>query len=227
MTVHNEHRKRMKQKFRDNGLDALHDHETLELLLFYAIPRMNVNPIAHRLMKRFGSLYRVMEAPIEELLRVEGIGENSALLLHLCSELFRRCEIDRVEQNMKQMPLSSTNEIGAFMVPRFLGLRDEAVMLACVDNRGMVLDCQEIARGTVNEANVPVRRIVELAMLYNASGVILAHNHPNGLALPSREDIATTRRIQAGLDAVGIRLLDHIIVAEGDFVSLRDSGMVN
>lgn len=226
MAMHEDHRRRVKQKFRAGGLDAMHDHEVLELLLFYAIPRIDVNPVAHRLMERFGSLHRVMEAPVEELLRVEGIGENSALLLHLCSALFRRCEVDRAQRIMKQKPLSSTDEIGAYMVPHFLGLRDEAVLLACVDNRGLVLDCQEIARGTVNETSVTVRRIVELAMLFNASSVILAHNHPGGLALPSREDVATTRRIQAGLEAVGVRLLDHIIVADGDFVSLRDSGIV-
>ncbi|MGE4549514.1 MAG: RadC family protein [Intestinibacillus sp.] len=226
MAMHEDHRRRVKQKFRAGGLDTMHDHEVLELLLFYAIPRIDVNPVAHRLMERFGSLHRVLEAPVEELLRVDGIGENSALLLHLCSELFRRYEVDRSKCALKQKPLSSTGEIGAYMAPRFLGLRDEVVLLASVDNRGLVLDCQEIARGTVNEANVPVRRIVELAMLFNASSVILAHNHPNGLALPSREDIATTRRIQAGLEAVGVRLLDHIIVADGDFVSLRDSGIV-
>lgn len=226
MAVHDDHRRRVKQKFRDNGLDAMHDHEALELLLFYSIPRIDVNPVAHRLMERFGSLHRVLEAPIEELMRVKGIGENSALLLHLCSALCRRCEVDRAEQTMKQKPISSTEEIGIYMVPRFLGMRDEVVMLACVDNRGIVLDCQEIARGSVNETSITVRRIVELAMLFNAAGVILAHNHPSGLALPSREDITTTKRVQAGLDAVGVRLLDHVIVADGDFVSLRDSGIV-
>lgn len=227
MAVHDDHRKRMKQKFRENGLDALHDHEALELLLFYAIPRVDVNPVAHRLMERFGSLHRVLEAPVEELAQVDGIGENSALLLQLCSQLARRCEVDRSEHSLRQKPLTSTALIGAFMAPRFRGLRDEAVLLACVDNRGIVLDCQEIARGTVNETGAPVRKIVELAIRFNASGAILAHNHPNGLALPSREDIATTRRIQAGLEAVGVRLIDHIIVADDDFVSRRDSGIVN
>lgn len=226
MAIHDEHRRRVKQKFRDHGLQAMHDHEALELLLFYSIPRIDVNPIAHRLMERFGNLHRVLEAPVEELMRVKGIGENSALLIRLCSALFRRGEVDRVEQSMKQKPIASTEDIGQYMVPRFLGMRDEVVMLACVDNCGLVLDCQEIARGSVNETSITVRRIVELAMLFNAASVILAHNHPNGLALPSREDITTTKRVQAGLEAVGVRLLDHVIVADGDFVSLRDSGMV-
>lgn len=226
MSVHDEHRQRVKQKFRAHGLDTMHDHEVLELLLFFAIPRRDVNPIAHRLIKQFGSLYRVLEEPVEELMRVEGIGESSALMIRLCGDMIRRYQIDRMQLGQGQLPLDSTERIGKYMLPYFVGMRDEVVMLACVDNRGIVLNCQIVGRGSVCEANVSVRKIVELAMRFNASGVVLAHNHPGGHGLPSGDDIYTTKCIQDALKTIGVTLLDHVIIGhdDDDFVSMRESG---
>lgn len=224
--VHGEHRRRMKQKFLENGLDVMHDHEVLELLLYYAIPRMDVNPVAHRLLERFGSLHAVFEAPAEELLRIDGIGENAATLLHLAMELFRRYDIDSRHHALESTRMSTTEMLGTYLAPYFRGLTHEVARIACLDNRGIVICCEEIASGTVGEVALSPRKVVEIALRRNAVGVALAHNHPHGLALPSREDIGLTKQIKQALQTVGVQLLEHVIVAGEEFVSMADSGML-
>lgn len=221
MSIHEDHRKRLKKQFRDGGLDNFSEFQILELLLFYAIPRKDTNPIAHRLIDRFGSLSQVLEAPVEELEKVDGIGPNAALLLRLITEVARAYMKDRTENHKI---LRSINECGDYLKSFFIGRRVEMVYLLCLDAKCKVLGCREVGEGSVNSANVPIRRIVEIALGYNASSVVLAHNHPSGLALPSQEDIATTRRVAAALSMVDIQLVDHIIVADDDYVSLVQTG---
>lgn len=225
--VHDSHRQRVKSKFLSAGLDVMHDHEALELLLFYAIPRRDVNPNAHALMERFRSLSAVMEATPQELQEVSGIGENAATLIHLCMEMSRRYGIDKERQCNFTGALTTTDSICAYMQPRFEGMCDEVFLIACLDSRCMVQFCGVLARGSVNMVHVSIRKTVEVALQHHATSVILAHNHPSGLALPSCDDIATTKRIYNALRIVEIQLLDHVIVADGDSVSLRDSGMLH
>lgn len=220
-SMHTGHRARLKAQFLQSGLDALTDIQVLELLLFYANPRRDTNPIAHRLLNQFGSLSAVLDAPPELLGKVNGVGENAALLLHLVPCVCRRYLIDRASY---EQVLDSTEKAGAFLVPYFFGARDEMVYLLCLDAKCKVLDCRMLSVGGVNTASVSVRKIVEAALACNATSVVLAHNHTSGIALPSREDEATTRQIRTALDAVGILLADHIIVADDDFVSMADSG---
>ena len=220
-SMHTGHRARLKAQFLQSGLDALTDIQVLELLLFYANPRRDTNPIAHRLLNQFGSLSAVLDAPPELLGKVSGVGENAALLLHLVPCVCRRYLIDRASY---EQILDSTEKAGAFLVPYFFGARDEMVYLLCLDAKCKVLDCRMLSVGGVNTASVSVRKIVEAALACNATSVVLAHNHTSGIALPSKEDEATTRQIRTALDAVGILLADHIIVADDDFVSMADSG---
>ena len=220
-SIHTGHRARLKAQFLQSGLDALTDIQVLELLLFYANPRRDTNPIAHRLLNQFGSLSAVLDAPPELLEKVNGVGENAALLLHLVPCVCRRYLIDRASY---EQVLDSTEKAGAFLVPYFFGARDEMVYLLCLDAKCKVLDCRMLSVGGINTASVSVRKIVEAALACNATSVVLAHNHTSGIALPSREDEATTRQIRTALDAVGILLADHIIVADDDFVSMADSG---
>ena len=220
-TLHTGHRARLKAQFLQTGLDAFTDIQVLELLLFYANPRQDTNPIAHRLLNQFGTLSAVLDAPVELLESVKGVGENAALLLHLIPCVCRRYLIDRASY---EQILDSTEKAGAFLVPYFFGARDEMVYLLCLDAKCKVLDCRMLSVGGVNTAAVSVRKIVEAALACNATSVVLAHNHTSGIALPSKEDEATTRQIRTALDAVGILLVDHIIVADDDFVSMADSG---
>jgi len=219
--VHDGHREKMRQRFLKHGLDNFAEHEALELLLYYAIPRRDTNPIAHALMERYGSLSAVLSAPVEDLQQVEGVGENAAALLRLAPLL---CAKARLADAEKETVLTSVDRLGAYLLPRFSGESNEAVYQLCLDRKGKLLTCKRLGEGGLSGADLDVRRIVENAVLSRASGVVLAHNHPSGIALPSAEDLAATERVRTALAVIDIELMDHIIVADDDFVSMRDSG---
>jgi len=221
MGIHDGHRERMKQRFAEHGLDGFDDHTALELLLFYALPRADVNPLAHALMDRFGTFAAVFDATEEELRSVPGVGESTAVLLKLVPQVARRYLMSR---SSFDVILDSSKKAGEYLVPRFYAEKDEVVYLVCLDAKGKVLACRFMGRGSVNSANISVRKIVECALLCNATSAIVAHNHTSGIALPSKEDEASTRKIASALAAVDVVLADHIIVADGDFVSMADNG---
>ena len=223
MGVHDGHRARMKEQVAKHGIAALPDHAVLELLLFYAIPRGDVNPMAHELINKFGSLAAVFDAPESELLEVPGVGENAARLIKLIPQVSRRYLISRGDF---EGLLSSPEEAGAYVLPYFYAQRDEVVYIVCLDAKRKVLACRMLFNGSVNSASISVRKIVETALLYNSTSVILAHNHPSGIAVPSAEDKETTARVAAALEAVDVELADHIIVADDDFVSMAESGLL-
>jgi len=221
MSVHAGHRQRVKERFLKEGLDNFSDIQVLELLLFYAIPQKDTNPIAHALLERFGSLPQVMEASVEELEKVPGVGHNAALLLSLAPAVGRYYMVQRAR---KATILNTIEACGDYLKSFFIGRRTEVVYLLCLDAKCKVLACREVGEGSVNSASVPIRRIVEMALAANATTVVLAHNHPSGFAFPSKEDVATTRRVAAALSVVDIALADHIIVADDDYVSLAQNG---
>lgn len=221
MAMHDGHRQRMKRRYLQTGLSGFDDLAILEFLLFYALPRQDTNPIAHRLLERYGTLASVLEAPVEELQTVEGVGETAAILLTLVPDVARQHMVERAR--FREI-LNTTTKCGEYLMPHFFGERDEVVWLLCLDAKLMVLDCRLLFRGGVNSAGVSVRKIVEVALACNATSVVLAHNHTSGIALPSREDENTTYKLKTALDAMGILLADHIIVAGDDFVSMSDSG---
>lgn len=220
-SLHAGHRERLKERFLKEGLDGFTDIQALELLLFYAIARRDTNPIAHRLLDHFGTLSRVFEADPESLKQVAGISDHTAVLLHLIPDLGRFYMVDSV-QHMEI--LTSLDDCGKYLVPRFFGRTRETVFLLCLDSKCEILCCREVGEGNVNCASVSIRKVVEIALAANATTVVLAHNHPSGIAVPSQEDVQTTRRIAAALRMVDIHLADHIVVANGDYVSMVQSG---
>lgn len=221
-SVHDGHRARLRQRFAAAGLDDFTDVQVLELLLFYCIPRQDTNELAHRLINQFGSLSQVLETSPEELKTVPGIGDNAATFLRLIPAVARYYAVDRGQRNDR--PLLSTEACGAYLASYFQGQSNETVFLLCLDAKCKPLCCPKIGEGSVNSAGVPIRRVVEAALGSNATTVVLAHNHPSGIALPSGEDIQTTRRVAAALDAVEVTLADHLVFADGDFVSMLQSG---
>ncbi|MBP3673241.1 MAG: RadC family protein [Oscillospiraceae bacterium] len=223
MSIHDGHRDRMKNRFLEEGLDNFEEHQVLELLLFYCIPRRDTNPVAHALIDHFGSFSAVLDAPVEELKKISGISDNAATFLTLMGQSWRYYQVNRSMQ--PDVILTTVEKCGEYLMPFFSGKQNETVYLLCLDAKCKVRCCKEVGEGGVNSAAVPIRKIVETAMSNNASSVVLAHNHPSGLALPSGDDINTTRRVAAALDAVEITLVDHIIVADDDFVSLAQSGV--
>ena len=224
MGIHDGHREKMRQRFMTGGLDAFADHKILELLLYYAIPRRDTNPIAHALMERYGSLPAVLAAPMEDLKRTEGIGESAAVLLHLVPQVCRRARLAQVGEDQV---LNSSERAGAYLLECFDGESREVIYQLCLDRKGKLRACKRLGEGSVASADLDVRRLVENAILTGASAVILAHNHPSGVALPSDGDYTATMRVRAALNAIGIELADHIIVADGDFVSMADSGYLS
>lgn len=222
MELHENHRERVKKRFLEEGIDSFAPHQTMELLLFYSVARRDVNELAHRLVDAFGGFSAACDAPFAELLRVEGVGEHTATLLKLIPELARFYAVDK----NRDLCLNSTKKAGEYMISRFIGRGDEHVYMISLDSKCKVLATTLLHEGSVNAAEINLRKLLATALKYNASGVILAHNHPGGVALPSPEDVATTERVANSLHSVGITLMDHIIVADSDFVSLADSGAV-
>ena len=223
MSIHEGHRERMRKQLKTSGMDSLSDVQVLEMLLYYAAPRGDTNPAAHALLKRFGTLDGVFSAPETELRKIDGVGEAAAQLLLLVPQVARRCLMSR---SMQIQVLDTTSKCGQYLLPFFHGEREEVVYLLCLDAKCKALDCVLIHRGGVNVASIAARKVVKTALDANATSVVLAHNHPSGLALPSPEDRQTTLVLKRALEAVGVVLADHIIVADGDFVSMRDDGIL-
>lgn len=222
MSVHEGHRQRVRQRYLDEGLDGFKEHEALEMLLFYCLARKDTNDLAHRLLEEFGSLPAVMCATPAQLSAVSGIGENAAVFLSFINDFNRFVQVRMTEDACKS--LKTLDECGAYLLSKFFGRRNEVVHLLCLDSKCKILSCKMLGEGSVNSAAVPIRRIVEYALNMNASTVVLAHNHPSGVALPSVDDLNTTRVLANALQAVDVMLADHIICASNEFVSLCMSG---
>ena len=223
MEEHAGHRERMRKRFLRFGLDNFDDHNVLELLLFYAVPRRDTNVIAHRLLDALGTLDGVFDASPEALMAVEGVGPGAAALIRLVPEAARRYFIARTAPGQI---LADSEAAGRYLLPRFLTCRDETMYLVCMDGKLKVLDCREVSRGSATSVSVNARRVTQIALGQNASAVLLAHNHTSGIAIPSDEDVAVTLRLRALLAQVGVTLTDHIVVAGDDFVSMADSGLL-
>ncbi len=219
---HNGHRNRLRKKFLNNGFDGMEKHEALELVLYYGIPRKDTNPIAHKLLEYFGSISAVMDAPIDKL-KEAGISENCAIYLKMIPQICRMYMEDK--HNNKDKIIDSDN-IGDKLKYKFVGRDYEAVILMLMDSKYKEIFCGVVSKGSVSACEVYVRKIIELAVLYNAKFAVLSHNHPSGLALPSNDDIVTTKKIYNALRLIDVVLIDHIIVADDDYVSLNESGFM-
>ncbi len=202
------HRRRLRERFLRGGLDALADHEAIELLLTYAIARRDVKPLAKTLLDRFGSVEKLLDASGAELAEVEGVGAASGVLILLIKSLCAKY----LEQRARGVDLlDSPARVTDFIRMKLGGGRKETLMVIYLDSRHQLIafDCYP---GTVDRAAIFTREVVERALLRGASGVILAHNHPSGVCEPSPEDIALTRAVRQGLASLAIPLYDHLIV---------------
>ena len=220
MGTHDGHRQRLKREFLARP-DSFPDHKLLELLLFYSNPRSDTNPLAHELLERFGSLAGVLDAPVDELCKVKGMGEHGAALLKTTKELTGRYLTARIQ--VARLARSS-RDYYALLRPYFFGARNEQACLLCLDGKGKVLGIRRLGEGNVNAVAITTRLIAEAALSLNAAAVVLAHNHVSGLAFPSQDDIATTNDLAPFLSRMGVELVDHLIFVDDDMVSLRDSG---
>ena len=205
MGLHDGHRQRKRQQFLSHGPQSMADHELLELALFYAIPRRDTNETAHRLLEQ-----------------VEGVGQNAAELLRLIGAMGDRARRPGREEKI----VASVDQAGAYFLRLLDGQRTEQLYQLCVDAKGKVLSCRMLSQGQADMTVLSLRQVVENALLSGASGVFLGHNHPSGVALPSPADMEATTQVRDALKRLDIRLIDHIIVADGDYVSMASSGLL-
>ena len=217
--VHEGHRERMRNKYVNKGIEVFEQHEILEMLLFYAIPRKNTNDIAHRLLEAFGSLSAVFDAPIDILMQ-QGLSYNAAVLLHMIPDLSRAYQSDKFDNEEK---IITDENIGKKMVHLFAGKNEECVYAFFLDAKGKEKYSGIISKGDASSAPLFSKDIVSIAARCKAVTVIIAHNHPSGVAFPSRADLEATADIADALDTIGIHLADHIIVADRDYISLSST----
>ncbi|MGM9536768.1 MAG: RadC family protein [Candidatus Onthomonas sp.] len=223
-SIHTGHRKRVKARLLEYGGQQFDDYQLVELLLFYTHPRGDVNPLAHRMINRFGSLKAILDASPDELKEVVGVSDNTAALFRLCREVTQRYYDSSREPGT---PIRSTEEAAEILAPYFLGAREEMVYLLSVDSKGKLLGCDLISEGSADAVLLNQRKIVERAINRRASQVYLAHCHVSGLAWASRDDIWSTRQLNQALRLLNIRLLDHLIFSDGDYISMAQSELLD
>ena len=216
---HEGHRQRMRTRVEQYGLESLAPHEVLEYLLYITNARRDTNGIAHALLERFGSFTGVLEASEEELCSVAGIGPASARMLHLLPEVSRYYEHDRTST---EGALTTTERLVTYLKPRFAGARQEKALLLSLDSRSRVRGAYWLREGTSSKASFEIKDVVAAALKGGTDSVVLCHNHPNGVALPSREDIQATENIVRALGLVHVLLRDHIILTETEYFSMRE-----
>jgi len=221
--THEGHRERLRERFRKEGLENFQPHEVLEFLLTYSIARRDTNPIAHNLLDRFGSLEAVLEAPEEELMEVDGIGERSASLIHLMPALSAYYLDDK--NSRSHFICDSTAKIGQYLIPKYLGQSEECSYLLSLNNRKQLISCDLVGHGSVSSSPIYFRKVSQILLRHQATAAVISHNHPKGFALPSSEDIHVTRLLADFTRQLEVELLDHIIVSGTDYVSLRESGV--
>ena len=218
--IHTGHRGRVKEEFLTRGIEGWPDHRVLELILFYAIPQGDVNALAHELIDRFGSLSGVLDALPEELMKVKGMGEHSAVMLKLFPAVTGRYLAGRAAPGTI---VHTVEEAGYVLAPYFYGARNEMVYVLCLDSKEKVLGVRKISEGNNNNSDVTLRRVAEECLALRAAFCYLAHNHPDSTALPSPADMNTTAVVRTTLEPLGVRLVDHLVFADGDLVSVRET----
>jgi DNA repair protein RadC len=217
------HRSRLRKRFFSTGLEGFHDHEVLELILTYVIPRRDVKPIAKALLKEFKSLAAILDAPQQHLLLIDGIGEQAAGFFNLIPQLVARYLNDRWK---KRRVFSSIKDAAEFLVNQLKAEKSEIFLCISLSSQNALIAKDKIQEGTVNRATVYPRLVVESALKHRATAVILAHNHPGGHPSPSDADRRLTRKLKHIFQDLDITLHDHIIVAGEKYYSFAEHGAI-
>ena len=215
------HRARMRARFANEDIDQIPEHNVLEMMLYGVITRQDTSAVARCLLDEFGSIASVIDAPLHALCKIKGMGEKSALYLKLIPKFFRRYQLSKWD---KTSLFNDAAVAGRYLLDKFIGHTNETVLVMCLDSAGKLLGCVPAFEGSINIVHISIRKIVETALKFNSARLIIAHNHPCGNALPSTDDLETTRRVRDALRYVGVTLDDYIIIAEDDFISLAQSG---
>lgn len=220
--LHKGHRQRLMERF-GKSPDHFYDHEILEALLFYALPRVDTNPLAHRLLQRFGNIQNVLNADEKSLCTVEGIGVQVATFLRLHGEIYRR--IQQVKPQVQYLRNSRDSRI--FVKERLDETTDEELLMMFLDGQGKVLSVSKYSNKKADQVESQILDVVQSAAALRAKAMVIAHNHPSGNPKPSVEDIASTKKLETFCEMCGIVLSDHVIIAGKNTFSFRDEGLIN
>lgn len=221
-SVHKGHRQRVKHTIKEHGIDTFQDHQILEALLFYSVANGDTNPAAHRLLERFGSFCGVINADYDELCSVMGVGENSALLINLVRMIASKYVRESCFSSDGQV-FESTAMLKQYFEGVYIGCKSEKVYALALDDNLKFLRQTVLSEGSADKVPVSPRMILDFVIKNNCSRVVLAHNHPNGSCLPSREDVSITTELASSLNKLEVELVDHIIVGKDGSFSMRNS----
>lgn len=219
--LHDGHRNRLRDEFLNLGENqTMHDHKLLEMLLFYAIPRKDTNPIAHELINTFGSFAGVFDADVEALTEIKGMTKNAAVLIKSILPLARMY----IESKSDVSGCVKTFEdIGKYFMSKYLGIKSETASILCLNGKGEIISFEVISDGDLDSTGLSIRTVLEKVIKTSATAVVIAHNHPSGIALPSVQDIELTKMVAAALDTISVSLIDHIIISNNDYISMAQS----
>lgn len=215
--VHSQHRQRMRDRFLSQGLDGFQEHQILEMLLFYAIPRIDTNVIAHRLIDKFGSLRGVLDAEYNDLIKVDGIGDSSACLIKFVASTARSYLLSEAKTTGSY---DTTEKIGNYLIPLFMNCSIEKTYVLIFNGKLELIDTLFICEGSINSTSFSPRSVVEKVISNKAAGFVLAHNHPSGLAIPSTDDIELTSQMNYICEHLNINFLDHFVVAGNTYTPI-------
>jgi DNA repair protein RadC len=217
------HRERLRQRFLNAGAEGMHDYEIIELLLTFVIPRRDVKPVAKDLLSYFGSISGIFDAPVRELSKIKGIGNNAAIMISSIKDI---CGAYLADRMLDTDVLSSPGDVRNFSRMKLSGLPEEAFMVIYLNIKNHVITHDILIRGTVDQAAVYPRKIVKHTLENDASGIILVHNHPSGICDPSCEDIRMTDAVKTALGTIDVKLLDHIIVGKSGYYSFLEHKLI-
>ncbi|MDD4504588.1 MAG: DNA repair protein RadC [Clostridiaceae bacterium] len=222
--LHEGHRQRVKSRYLSEGLDAFEDHQVLEMLLFFCIPMKDTNELAHKMIHEFGSLAGLFEADPKDICKRCKVSENTAILVSLIPSLARRY----FKGKWGDKPvLNNSVKAGEYAISLFAGRIYENFFVICLDSQNRVNYAALVHEGTINEAAVYPRLIVETVLRHQANSIILAHNHPGGSLEPSSADIDVTKKIVTAIEAISSKVMDHIIVAGDKYYSFAEKGLIS
>ncbi len=216
------HRERLKKRYLESGFSSFSDHEVLELIYFYAIPRRDTKPMSKNLLKAFGSLQAVFEATPEELMSVGNVSENVAILFSLMLKTYE-VYITSIDNKIE---LKNPNVVSRYLRSFFVNAKRECFYIVCLDSKKKLINTHLISEGSSTEIQIYIRNIFEEVIKTNATNVILVHNHPSGDCFPSKEDIIATDEIIKSLSLISVKVIDHIIMTSDDYYSFAKNGIL-
>lgn len=221
--MHEGHRQRLTSRYLSEGLEGFEEHEILEFVLFYALPRVDTNAIAHELINTFGSLAAVLEADPKDLERVSGMGPKAAAFLAMIPDVFRAYEHSKIG---KKPALRSIADACGFARTLLFGKPYEQFYVIWLGTQNRVIHFERLSEGSANESPVYIGRLAAKALRHHAVKCVIAHNHPGGSVMPSKADIETTQSVLNALGVLGIELVDHIIVSDNEAFSFQADSLM-